>query len=46
MDVTVSVFGEHEAESALKLVLEMLNCPLMVTQLPTGGEDAGKFWRL
>jgi len=43
MDETVSVFGEQEAEFALRLVFAMFSCPMTFTQLPIVGYDDGKF---
>ena len=43
MDETVSVFGEQEAEFALRLVFAMLSCPMTFTQFPIEGYDDGKF---
>ncbi len=43
MELTVRVFGEQAELAAERFVLVMDSCPITLTQLPIGGDDAGKF---
>ncbi len=43
MEVTVRVLGEQAELATARFELVMDSCPVMLTQLPMGGYDAGKF---